>query len=118
MFPLQINGISPSDVQSTSLSLNPQIDYSSDNTSQNITGDHKFVLGKGPQPSTSKSLQYACVGYQFVNGLTVKINGVTGDLLANVTDSAVSAGGDDVSIGSISVSLHVACHTYAALSAL
>lgn len=45
------------------------------------------------------------VGYQFINGISVKINNVSGVLLANVTDSAVSAGGNDVTIGSISVSL-------------
>ena len=32
------------------------------------------------------------------------MNGLTGDLLANVTDTAVQAGGDDVSIDSINVS--------------
>jgi len=32
------------------------------------------------------------------------VNGLTGDLLANVTDTAVQAGGDDVSIDSINVS--------------
>ena len=50
-----------------------------------------------------------CVGYQFVNGISVKINNVSGVLLANVTDSAVSAGGNDVTIGSISVSAQADC---------
>ena len=45
------------------------------------------------------------VGYEFTNGISVKVNNVTGDLLASVTDSAVNAGGNDVSIGSIAVSV-------------
>lgn len=44
-------------------------------------------------------------GYQFTNGIQITVNGLTGDLLANVTDTAVRAGGDNVSIDSIDVSL-------------
>lgn len=36
---LQIDGIAPTDVESTSVSLTPQIDYGSDGNTQNITGD-------------------------------------------------------------------------------
>ena len=43
-------------------------------------------------------------GYEFTNGISVKVNNVTGDLLASVTDSAVNAGGNDVQIGAVQVS--------------
>ena len=44
-----------------------------------------------------------CSTVQFKNGIQVTVNGLTGDLLASVTDTAVQAGGDDVSIDSINV---------------
>lgn len=47
-------------------------------------------------------------GYQFTNGISVKVNNVTGDLLASVTDTAVNAGGDDVMIGAVQVTLCIA----------
>lgn len=45
-----------------------------------------------------------CEGYEYTNSIQVTINNVTGDLLANVTDSAIQAGGNDVTLGGISVS--------------
>lgn len=47
-------------------------------------------------------------GYQFTNGISVKVNNVTGDLLASITDTAVNAGGNDVMIGAIQVTLCIA----------
>ena len=51
---LQIDGISPTDVESTSVSLTPQIDYGSDGNTQNITGDSlkKYVGPGGSQQLT------------------------------------------------------------------
>ncbi|DBB04728.1 TPA: hypothetical protein ACH3X3_010031 [Trebouxia sp. C0006] len=59
------------------------------------------VLTLTPQTVYDKTNQQNITGYQFTNGIQVTVNGLTGDLLANVTDTAVQAGGDDVSIDSI-----------------
>ncbi|KAL0050883.1 hypothetical protein WJX82_009340 [Trebouxia sp. C0006] len=88
----QIAGIQPMDVQNTVLTLTPQTVYDKTNQ-QNITG------------------------YQFTNGIQVTVNGLTGDLLANVTDTAVQAGGDDVSIDSINFDLSAGVKAQALMQA-
>lgn len=108
----QIDGISPTDVESTSVSLTPQVDYGSNGSTQNITGDslQKLCLvGQLLRP-------LLLTGYEFTNGISVKVNNVTGDLLASVTDSAVNAGGNDVTIGSFTVSGKLCSCSLSALS--
>lgn len=58
------------------------------------------------QECLTQSIKMCTAGYQLTNGIQIKVNGLTGDLLANVTDTAVEAGGDDVIVDSIEVSHH------------
>jgi hypothetical protein len=76
-----VNGVGANNVTSTGISLQPQYDYDSTTGRSNITG------------------------YQFTNSITVEISSVTGDLVSNVTDAAVQAGGNNVTVDSISFDL-------------
>lgn len=75
---LKNSGISPSDIKTTSINLDPKYSYS------NVT---------------------KLIGYQFSQTIIVNIKNLTADLLSNVIDSAVTAGGNYLRVGSVSTDL-------------
>ena len=66
-------------------------------------GQHALCLQTCPCP---------CAGYEFTSTVAVQISNVSGDLLSNVIDSAISAGGDVLQASSGAVrALHSSQHT-------
>ena len=78
---MQINGVSPDNVTTSSISVSPNTLYNStDGTS-------------------------TTVGYTFTQYLTVSLSNLTGDLLSEVLDTAVRTGGNNLTVSSVSFSL-------------
>ena len=78
---MQINGVSPDNVTTASISVSPNTMYNStDGTS-------------------------TTVGYTFTQYLTVSLSNLTGDLLSEVLDTAVRTGGNNLTVSSVSFSL-------------
>ena len=78
---MQISGISPQNVTTTSITVDPNTHYNSD------TGDSTIN------------------GYTFTNSIQVKMSNVTNTLLSQVLDTAVANGGNNLTIDSVSFSL-------------
>lgn len=76
----QINGIGSQNAQTSSVSVNP-----------------KYGTGSG-QTNT-------VVGYTFSNQISVNVKNLTSDLLSAVLDTAVSSGGNQLQIKSVTVSV-------------
>ena len=78
---MQINGVSPDNVTTASISITPDTLYNStDGTS-------------------------TTVGYTFTQDLTVSLSNLTGDLLSEVLDTAVKSGGNNLTVSSVDFSL-------------
>ncbi|BDA45914.1 hypothetical protein COCOBI_08-0060 [Coccomyxa sp. Obi] len=75
----RINGIGSDNAQTTSISISPQ--YNSSDSSNNI------------------------IGYMYTYGLDVTVKNLTSDLLSEVLDTAVAAGGNQLQIQQVSFSL-------------
>lgn len=77
---LQIQGIQPDNVTTTSVSVQPKYSSSNDGV---------------------RSIE----GYTFTNSLSIDISNISNDLLSQVLDTAVRAGGDSLTINSVDFSL-------------
>ena len=75
----QINGLEPQNITTTSVSIYPTTTYNED-------------LG------TSQ-----VIGYTYTNNLQVSVSNVTEDLLAEILDEAVTAGGNNLTINGVEV---------------
>jgi uncharacterized protein YggE len=78
---VQIPGIYPENVTTTSVSVVPQTSYNSDDGTSTTTG------------------------YTYTNSLSIQIGTLTGDLLSKVLDTAVQNGGNNLTINSVSFDL-------------
>lgn len=76
-----INGISPTDITTTSISLQPN-----------------YVWDQGTQANK-------LTGYVFTQTLQVTVNNMTAELLGSVVDTAVKTGGNDLQVSSVDTSL-------------
>lgn len=79
-FSLQIPGIYPNNVTTSSVSVSPVSSKNPDNT-------------------------YMTVAYTFTNSISISISNVSDGLLSNVLDTSVARGGNNLTISSVSFSL-------------